>query len=132
MARSDDESSETVFEARGVEVHQEANAKVAHAEVGEKLGLMNSEKNGDGFDLENDGVFDHDVGAKAKGNRCTLVDDGHHDLCFNADAGLCEFERQALGINGFQQAWADSAMDLDGEPDDPFGEGMVFKHEELP
>ncbi len=31
--------------------------------------IMGGEKGGDGFDFENDGVFDHDVGAKAQWDR---------------------------------------------------------------
>jgi hypothetical protein len=67
-ARSDDKAAETVFDPRGVEVHQPADAKMVHAEVGEKLGFTAGS-----FNSENDGVFDHDIGAKAQWDRYTSL-----------------------------------------------------------
>jgi len=61
VARSDDELSETVFKARGVEVHQKANTQLAHSEVGEKLGFIGGQNGGDALDFEKDGVFDNDI-----------------------------------------------------------------------
>jgi hypothetical protein len=51
-----------------MEVHQNADTKLAHSEVDEKLGLMGWQKCGDGLDFENDGVFDNDIGAKTQWN----------------------------------------------------------------
>jgi hypothetical protein len=53
------------------------DAKMTH----EKLAFMGGEKGGDGFDFENDGVFDQDVGAKVQGtkvqwDRYAFVNDG--------------------------------------------------------
>src|ERR1039458_4017632 len=93
---------------------------------------MGGEKGGDGFDFENDGVFDHDVGAKAQWDRYAFVSDGHGDLGFESDAGMARFQGHALGVHRFQQAWTNRAMDLNGDADDPFREGLVFEHEELP
>jgi hypothetical protein len=52
--RSDDKAAETIFEARGVEVHKQTNTKIAHPKVGEKLGVMSWEQGGDGFDFQDD------------------------------------------------------------------------------
>ena len=72
MARSDNKSAKTVFQARGVEFHQQADTKTTHAEIGEKLGLVGGEKGGNGIDFRNDDVFDDDIGANAQWNRYLL------------------------------------------------------------
>ena len=113
--RSDDEAAETVFQAGGVEIHQPADMDAAHAEIGEKLGVMGWREGGDGFDFEEDGVFDHDIGAESEGNDFGFVDDGDGDLGLDSEAGFGEFQAQAFFINRFQQSWADGAVDVDGE-----------------
>jgi hypothetical protein len=65
-------------------------------------------------------------------DRYAFVNDGHGDLGFESDAGMAQFQGHALGVHRFQQAWANRAMDLNGEADNPFREGLVFEHEELP
>jgi hypothetical protein len=75
-ARSDDEAAKAVFEARGMEVHQQTDTKMTHTSVGEKLVLMSGEKRGDGFDFENDSVFNYDVGTKARWDSYAFANDG--------------------------------------------------------
>ena len=82
-----------------MEVHQNADTKVAHSEVGEKLGLMGWQKCGDGLDFENDGVFDNDIGAKTQWNGYAFVNDRHCALAFEADAGMSKFHSHSLGIH---------------------------------
>ena len=48
--RSDDKAAQTIFEARSVEVHQQADTKLAHTKPGQKLGVMSGEQRGDSFD----------------------------------------------------------------------------------
>jgi hypothetical protein len=58
-ARSDDAAADAVFEAQGMEVHQQADAKMAHAEVGGKLGFMGGENGGDAGAWQLPGGGDH-------------------------------------------------------------------------
>jgi hypothetical protein len=57
---------------------------------------------------------------------------GTGDLGFESDAGIAQFQGHALRVDRFQQAWTDRVMDLNSAADDPFGECLVFQHEELP
>jgi hypothetical protein len=104
---------------------------IAHPKVGEKLGVMSGEQDGDGFDFQIDCIFRHDAGAKALWNRRTLADDGHSDPSFKADAGMARLEGQPIGIHRCQQAWTNRTMDLDAEPDDIFHEDSLVEHKQL-
>ena len=71
--RSDDKAAQTIFEARSVEVHQQADTKLAHTKVGQKLGVMSGEKRRDRFDFQDDRIFNHDVGTKTQWNDVTFI-----------------------------------------------------------
>jgi hypothetical protein len=64
---------------------------------------MGGEKGGDGFDFENDGVFDHDVGAKTRWDRYLFVNHGHGEQGYESDAGMAQFQGHALGVDRFQR-----------------------------
>jgi hypothetical protein len=129
--RSDDEAAETIFEARGVEVHQQTDTEISHTEVSEKLRIMSGDQGGDGFDFQDYRICNDDVGAKAQWNRHIFVNKGNIDLSFKAHTGVARFKGHTRGIHRFQQAWTNGAMDLNGESDDFFREGSLFEHEEL-
>ena len=63
---------------------------------------MGGENGGDGFNFENDGVFDHDAGAKARWDRYVFANDGHGDLGYESDAGMVRFQ-------GARSAYTDSS-----------------------
>lgn len=57
-----------------MKAHQQANTKMAHMEVSEKLVLMGGQNGGDGFDFENEGVFAYTGSSKpGKTVRCTSM-----------------------------------------------------------
>src|SRR6185312_12994490 len=64
-ASLDDEASEAVHQATGVEVQQQADANAAHAKVGQQLRFVCRDDCGHGFDFDNDSVVHNDVGTKA-------------------------------------------------------------------
>src|ERR1051326_306477 len=96
---SDDETAETVFEPGRVEVHQKTDAELAHAEVGEELGFVGRKEGGDCFDFQDNGAFDHNVGAETQGDGSVLVDDGHRYLALESDAGLFQFQTEAFPVD---------------------------------
>jgi len=61
----DDETPETIYQAQGVKVHQQANADTAHAQVCQDLGVVDGCQSTDRLYFDDDFVFCHDVGSES-------------------------------------------------------------------
>jgi hypothetical protein len=125
---SDNEAAQAVLQAGGVDVHQQADADMAYAEVGQDLGVVRRQQSGDGLGFDNNGVRHHDVGAEAELQGLTLICHRHPDLPLERNAGLRRLIAPAFGIDGFEQARADRAMRLDRQPNDAIGQVPTGQH----
>jgi hypothetical protein len=128
VAVSDYETPQSVPQADGVEVQLQADADLAHAEVGQDWGIVRGKQGCDRFDFQEDGVGDQDVGAKSRGEGFAFINDGNGDLPLEMDAGLVKFLGQAFATNRFQKAGSYGSMHLDREADDAIGQVSMFQH----
>jgi hypothetical protein len=76
----------------------------------------------DGFEFEQNGVLDEDVGLVAFVETEAVEDEREGDFALDAEAVFLEGVAEALVVDGFQQAGAELAVDVDGDADDFFGE----------
>ena len=106
------EAFDAVFEADRVEVHQQADAAAAKAEVGQDLGFVDFGEGFGGFDFEDDGFVDDEVGFEGGVEADIPVDEGDGGLAFEGDSGVGEFGGKAGFVDGFEQAGAELAVDF--------------------
>src|ERR1700722_7902510 len=74
------------------------------------------------FDVKNDGVFDHHIGAEAERKCGSFVNDRHDDLVLKLDAGLAQLKTQKSRVSGFEKSGSGGTMHLDCEADDALGQ----------
>ncbi len=108
------EALDAVFEADGVEIHEQAEAATTEAEIGEDLGFVDFGEGVDGFDFENEGFVDDEIGFEGGIEADVAVDEGDGGLAFEGDSGVGEFAGEAGFIGGFEQAGAELAVDFYG------------------
>jgi hypothetical protein len=91
---------------------------------------MNRQKLGDGFDFDNDGVFDQEIYDVAPGDMHSLVLKRQGDAATARELPKLQLVAQARVIAGFQQPGTQMPMYLDGSPDDLVADrigGMVYE-----
>ena len=111
-----------------MEIHQKADADIAHPEIGQNLGFMRRNERGDRFDFKNDSVFDHHIGTESERKCGSFVNNRHGDLVLKFDAGLAQFQAQKFRVNSFEKSRAGVTMHLDREANDPFGQIMMRQY----
>ena len=67
VSESDDETAQAVLQPDGVEIHQQADADVAHAQVGQDLGIVRRQQRRDGLDFDDNGVRHRMSARKPRG-----------------------------------------------------------------
>ena len=82
-----------------MEIHQQADTEMAQARYVRSWASWAGEKGGGGFDIQDDRIFDDDVGAKAQWNRNAFISDRQGNLSFEADAGMAQYQDHALDID---------------------------------
>ena len=100
--QSIDDSRNAIFDQRHVEVDQQAKTLVGQSEIGQQLLLVDRGQRLDRFDLHNDLVFDHQVGAEAGIDPDILIDHRNGLLAYGAETATAQFIRQDCLINRFQ------------------------------
>ncbi|HXB74928.1 MAG TPA: hypothetical protein VNY05_42245 [Candidatus Acidoferrales bacterium] len=60
-----DDARDAVFDERHMEVDPQSQTLVGEPEIGQKLLLVDRGERLDGFDFDNDVVFDHQIGAES-------------------------------------------------------------------
>lgn len=79
-----DETAKALHEGGFVKIHEESDAFVAHAKVGENLCVVDWFEGFDGFDFDDDGVVYEEVDAVGVGDFQVFVVDGEMKLVLNA------------------------------------------------
>jgi hypothetical protein len=65
---------------------------------------MDGEDGFDGFEFEQDGLFDDDVGLIGAFEAAILVDDRERDFAFEIQPCVVEFPAEALAVDGLEEA----------------------------
>lgn len=65
-------------------------------------------------------VFNDQIETITTVKRNPLIDDWNSDLALETQSSQMEFVTQAFFVNGFEQSWTESLMNLNGSPDDLF------------
>ncbi len=112
-----------------IEIHDQADAKSAHAQVCEQLRFMNRQDGRNRLDLKNDLARDNDVGPEPLPYPRVLVDDRNSNLSLEGNVGLSQLMAQALLVERLQQARPCMPVHLDGQPDHLFGQVTGYQHE---
>jgi len=120
-----DDSRDTVFDQRHVEVDQQAKTLVGETEIGQKLLLVNRGKHLDGFDFDDDLVFDDQIGPESSIDTDVLLDYRNRLLAHRAETPAAQFIRQDGIVNRFQQARAKRRMNAESGIDDLLGNGVL-------
>ena len=79
------------FHLWGAEVQEESDGEVGHSEVGEELFLVDLSDFFDGFEFDDDSVFDDDIGSEAFLEGDVSVFDGDGDFSLDVEAVVLEF-----------------------------------------
>ena len=88
---------------------------------------MDGEELVDGFELDQDFVFDDEVGAETTIEGEVFVADGDFFLRGYRKTSIGEFECEALFINRFEQSRPKFPVHRDGRANDGVRQGVVFK-----
>ncbi len=104
--RSQDIAAEAVLQADCVEVHQHADADLAHAKVGQDLRLMRCVQCGGGLYFDDDCVGDQQVRAEAERARFAFVGDRDRRFALMGNASLIQLGREEILGYRLQQAGA--------------------------
>jgi hypothetical protein len=63
----------------------------------------------DGFEFEQNGLFDDDVGLVGAFEAEVLADDWERDFAFEIQAGVVELPAEALAVDGLEKAGTEAA-----------------------
>jgi hypothetical protein len=79
-----------------------------------------------GFEFEQDGVFDDDVGEVALVQAYVLVDDGERNFAFELQVVVLQFPAEAMTLDGLEKAGAEFSVHLNAETDDAVGQSGIW------
>ena len=85
-----------------IEIHDKADPKSAHAQVGEQLRFMNRQDGRNRLDLKDDLTRDNDVSPEPFPYTRVLVDDRNSNLPLEWNTGLAQLMTKALLVHGFK------------------------------
>jgi len=80
----------------------------------------------DGLELDDEGVFDHEVEAVATGDEVATVRDGERHLLGDAESGVFELPGEAGAVGGLEEAGTECTVNGDGGADYFAGEVGSF------
>jgi hypothetical protein len=120
-----DHAGDAVFDQCRVKVDEQAKTLVSQPEIGEKLLLVDRGEHLDGFDFDDDPVFDDQVGTESGIYADLLIDHRNRLLTDRAEAPPAQFVRQDCIVNGLQQARAERGMNAESGVDDLLGDGVL-------
>ena len=112
--RSEYHSFDSISQVGNVEVDQQADVNSAEAHVGQELCLMNRMDRVNAFNLDNHGVFNHEVHPKPQFDLLAFIDDRQADLRGYPQSTCSEFMCQARLIDTFEQPRSKYGVDLHG------------------
>jgi hypothetical protein len=69
-----DDARDAVFDERHMEIDPQSQTLVGEPEIGQKLLLVDRGERLDGFDFDDDRVFDHQIGAESGVDADILID----------------------------------------------------------
>ena len=116
-----DHSFDAVFHEGDVPIEQKTQFQVGELEVCQKLCLVDRQKLFNGFVFDDYGFVDQHVDSEAQVDSYLFIRDRHRHLTGDGVAGFLEFIGEASLVDGFEQAWAEGLVYLDGAVDDGFG-----------
>jgi hypothetical protein len=122
-----DNAGDAVLDQRHIEIDEQAEAFVRQPEIGQELLLVDWGYQLDGFNFNDDLVFDHQIGSESGIDAEILIDHRDRLLLGRAQTPAAQFMRQDRVIDRFEQAWAKRCMNAESGVDDLLGYG-VFVH----
>ncbi len=90
---------------------------------------MDFVKGGNGFEFENEGIFDEDVGIIVADEDAVVVD-RDRELGLDLEAGFAEFVSEGVLVDLFEKAAAEGVGDFDRAANDLFGQ-LFMNHRAL-
>jgi hypothetical protein len=112
------------FKAGFAEVKEEGDFFVGGFKVVDALGGVNFVEGGDGFEFEDDGFCNKDIGEVISDEKAVVVN-GNGELGLDLQAGFAEFMSEGVFVNFFEEAAAESVGDFDCAADDFFGQLLM-------
>jgi hypothetical protein len=87
-----------------MKIHQQSDAEMAHAQIGQKLRFVRRDEGRNAFDLYDHSIRDHNIRPKSDRDRRAFVNHRNTDLTPKRNAGAFEFEAKAGLVNRFQKS----------------------------
>ena len=115
----ENESLDSIFESRVVEVDQKPDLDPSEFHVGQQLSFVNSLDRFDAFEFDDQSILDQNVNSIAAIELNVFVLHRSWILNLERDSISTEFVRQTLLVCGFQQSRSQESVNLDRTTDHP-------------
>lgn len=112
-----DYALEAITEQWRAEIHEQSNWQVHEAKIGQHLLGMHASEAFDGFEFNQQGLFNDDVRTKALIDARAFEFDGNRDLCPYFQSAFAKLIDQYGFVCGFKHARAKPGMDLESAID---------------
>ena len=114
LIKSVDGTDDAIAQKGFAKVEQIAELQAGQFQIGLDLFAVGRTELGNGLEFEDHAVGDDEVGAKAFVEGEAVVGDGDRNLTPHGEAAFLEFVGEDGLVNGFEQAGAEAAVNVDG------------------
>ena len=95
------------------EVYQQAYFYAGGFQVVNELGAVGRMEVFDGFQFEDDFVFNKDIGSVFS-NQLVIIEYFDSFFLFGVEAGFCQFDQEGVLVDGFKEAESEGVVDFVG------------------
>ena len=95
------------------EVYQQAYFYAGGFQIVDELGAVGRVEVFDGFQFEDNFVFNEDIGSVLT-DQLVIIKDFNSFFFFSVEAGFCQFDQEGVLVDGFKEAESEGVVDFVG------------------